>query len=83
MFALGCVSERENAERTMMPEYGDRMVFKGCHPNYNGKGYLYYLDKRKFVPALGSQWVCPEEIIPEKVEEIEVNDCLELCTIEP
>lgn len=31
-FAPGCVEEAENAERVMMPEYGDKMHFINCHP---------------------------------------------------
>lgn len=81
-FALGCVDEREDALRQMMPEYGDKMLFRGCHPNYGGKGYLYYFDKSKFEHVMGSQWVCREEIVPEKVEEIEVDKYLKLCIIE-
>ena len=46
-FALGCVAndpaDEKEASRTMMPEFGDKMVFDGCHPNYGGKGYLYKL----------------------------------------
>ena len=57
-------------------------VFKRWHPNYDGKGYLYYLDKSKFVHAMGSQWVCYEEIIPERVEEIDVDEFLDDCIIE-
>lgn len=82
LFALGCVEESDDAERIMMPEYGDKMIFKRCHPNYDGKGYLYYLDKSKFIHAMGSQWVCYEEIIPERVEEIDVNEFLDDCIIE-
>ncbi len=81
-FALGCIPDGENYERTMMPEYGDKMVFKNCHPNYGGKGYVYCLDKTKFVHAMGSQWVCYEEVIPEEVIEIDVDDYLDLCIIE-
>lgn len=81
-FSLGCIEDDENAERIMLPEYGDKMVFKKCHPNYGEKGYLYLLDKEKFVHALGTQWVCYEEIVPEKIIEIEVDDYLDLCVIE-
>ena len=81
-FALGCISDGENYERTMMPEYGDKMVFKNCYPNYGGKGYVYCLDKTKFVHAMGSQWVCYEEVIPEEVIEINVDNYLDLCIIE-
>ena len=45
LFSMGCIEEGDNAQRVMMPEYGDKMLFKNCHPNYNGKGYLYYLEK--------------------------------------
>ena len=81
-FSLGCIEENENAERIMLPEYGDRMVFKHCHPNYGGKGYLYLLDKEKFVHAMGTQWVCYEEIVPDYVIEINVDEHLDLCVIE-
>ena len=94
-FALGCVNDSEdvgigNAEspveddpqRIMMPEYGDKMLFRKCHPNYGAKGYLYVLDKSRFTHAMGSQWVCHEEIIPEEVIEINVDDYLDLCIIE-
>ncbi len=81
-FALGCVADGElPVERTMMPEYGDKMLFKHGHPNYGGNGYLYKLDKSKFVHAFGSQWVCYEEIIPEEIMEINVDDYLELCEV--
>lgn len=48
-FAPGCVEEAENAERVMMPEYGDKMHFINCHPNYGEKGYVYVLEKDKFI----------------------------------
>lgn len=73
-FALGCIEEDDKAERIMMPEYGDKMHFINCHPNYGGKGYVYMLEKDKFVYAYGSQWVCFEPIIPKKVIEISVDD---------
>ncbi len=78
---LGCVEENENAERIMLPEYGDKMVFQNCHPNYGGKGFLYLLDKEKFTHAMGSQWVCYEEIYPDDVIEISVDDYLDYCII--
>ena len=81
-FALGCVEESENAERIMLPEYGDKMVFKNCHPNYGGKGFLYLLDKENFTHAMGTQWVCYEEIYPDDVIEISVDDYLSYCIIE-
>ena len=81
-FSLSCVEENDNAERIMLPEYGDKMVFKHCHPNYGGTGYLYMLDKAKFTHAMGTQWVCYEEIVPEKIIEISVDDYLNLCVIE-
>ncbi len=81
-FALGCVEESENAERIMLPEYGDKMVFRNCHPNYGGKGYVYVLSKEKFSHAMGSQWVCFEEIVPDEVIEINVDDYLDYCIIE-
>ena len=81
-FALGCVEESENAERIMLPEYGDKMVFRNCHPNYGGKGYVYILNKEKFSHAMGSQWVCFEEIVPDEVIEINVDDYLDYCIIE-
>ena len=81
-FALGSVADSEKeVERTMMPEYGDKMLFKNGHPNYGGKGYLYKLDKSKFTHAMGTQWVCYEEIIPEEIIEIQVNDYLDLCVV--
>ena len=82
LFSMGCIEEGADTQRVMMPEYGDKMLFKNCHPNYNGKGYLYYLEKSKFVHAMGSQWVCYEEIVPDFIEEINVNDYLEYCIIE-
>ena len=81
-FALGCVPDGEQPERLMMPEYGDKMIFRHCHPNYGGKGYVYYLDKSKFISALGSQWVCFEEIIPDRVIEVNVDDYLDMCVVE-
>ncbi|WP_026652946.1 hypothetical protein [Butyrivibrio proteoclasticus] len=81
-FSLGCVEESDDAQRVMMPEYGDKMVFKKCHPNYGKKGYLYVLDKEQFVHSMGTQWVCYKEIVPEEIIEIDVDDYLELCIIE-
>ena len=80
--ARGCVEESENAERIMLPEYGDKMVFRNCHPNYGGKGYVYILNKEKFSYAMGSQWVCFEEIVPDEVIEINVDEYLDYCIIE-
>ncbi|MBP5608946.1 MAG: hypothetical protein J6X66_11880 [Lachnospiraceae bacterium] len=84
-FALGCIdndpqSENE-ASRTMMPEYGDKMVFEGCHPDYGGKGYLYKLDGSEFVHAMGSQWISYKKIVPIEIIEIDVNDHLDLCIV--
>ena len=81
-FALGCIADGDDAERIMMPEYGDKMIFKHCHPNYGGKGYVYRLDKSKFVHAMGSQWVCYEPVIPDEITEINVDDYLDLCVVE-
>ena len=33
----------EDSERTMLPEYGMKMLFKNCHPRYGRKGYIYVL----------------------------------------
>ena len=80
-FALGCVVDEKNATRTMMPEFGDKMVFEGCHPNYGAKGYLYKLDGTGFEHAMGSQWTCMEEVIPLEVIEINVDDYLDMCVV--
>lgn len=81
-FALGCVPNGEaEVERTMMPEYGEKMIFKNGHPNYGGKGYLYKVDKSKFYHAMGSQWVCFEKIVPEEIIEIEVDEYLDYCVV--
>ncbi len=82
LFSMGCIEEGAGAERIMMPEYGDKMLFRNCRPNYNSKGYIYHLEKSKFVHAMGSQWVCYDEIVPEYIEEIDVNDYLDYCIIE-
>lgn len=82
LFSMGCIETADNSDRIMMPEYGDKMLFRNCHPNYDGKGYVYSLDKSRFVHAMGSQWVCYDEIVPDAVEEIDVNDYLEYCIIE-
>ena len=81
-FALGCIEENDKAERIMLPQYGDRMVFRNCHPDYGGKGYLYLLDRDKFIHVMGTQWVCYEEIVPEEIIEINVDDHLEYCIVE-
>ena len=60
----------------------NKMIFRNCHPNYDKKGYVYVLDKSKFKHAMGSQWVCYEEVIPDSIEEINVNDYLEYCIIQ-
>lgn len=72
-FALG-VEGDENSERTMMPEHGMKMVFKKCHPRYGQKGYIYVLNKKEFVHAMGSQWVSYNEQIPVDIIEIDVDD---------
>ncbi|WP_026506788.1 hypothetical protein [Butyrivibrio sp. MC2013] len=81
-FALGCVEENKDAERIMLPQYGNKMLFRNCHPNYGGKGYIYLLDKDKFSHAMGTQWVCHHEIVPDKIIEINVDDYLEYCIVE-
>lgn len=81
-FALGCVDDNDDAQRIMMPEYGDKMLFKNCHPNYGGKGYLYLLDKSRFQHAMNSQWVCYDAIIPDEIIEIDVDDYLDYCIID-
>lgn len=81
-FALGAIPNKNGEiERVMLPEYGDVMVFKKGTPNYGGKGYLYVLDKSKFQHAMGTQWVCFEEIIPLEIHEINVDDYLHLCLV--
>ncbi len=82
-FALGCEENRPGTcgRRTMMPEYGNRMVFEGCHPRYGSKGYLYRLDSKDFIYAMGSQWVCHHEVTPVERIEINVDDYLDLCII--
>lgn len=81
-FALGAVPNKNGEiERLMMPEFGDIMVFEKGTPNYGGKGYLYVLDKKGFQHAMGSQWVCFEEIEPIEIQEIDVDDYLYLCLV--
>ena len=81
-FALGAVAdENGEVEREMMPEYGEKMVFKKGHPNYGGKGYLYVIESENFQHAMGSQWVCFEEVHPIEIIEINVDDYLEYCMI--
>lgn len=75
-FALG-VEGDENSERTMLPEYGMKMVFKNCHPRYGKKGYIYILNKDEFIHAMGSQWVAYKMQIPVDVIEINVDDYIE------
>lgn len=65
----------------MMPEYGNRMVFEGCHPRCGEKGYLYELDPKGFIHAMGTQWVCHHEVTPVKRIEINVDDYLDLCIV--
>lgn len=81
-FALGAVEdENGEIEREMMPEYGDKMVFKKGHPNYAGKGYLYVIDGAQFRHAMGTQWVCFEEVKPLEIIEINVDDYLDYCVV--
>ena len=81
-FALGAIPNKDGEiERVMLPEYGDVMVFEKGTPNYGGKGYLYVLDKSKFQHALGTQWVCFEDIVPLEIQEINVDDYLHLCLV--
>ena len=82
-FALGCVEDSDDAQRIMLPEYGNKIHFINCHPNYGGKGYVYVLEKDRFTYAYGSQWVCYEPIVPLETIEIAVDDYLEShCVIE-
>ena len=82
-FALGGVPNADGElERVMMPEYGDKMIFKKGTPNYGGKGYLYILKKDNFRFAMGTQWVCFENVIPLDVIEIDVDDYLDICVVE-
>jgi hypothetical protein len=79
-FALGCIPDGTGeVQRTMMPELGDKMLFEHCHPDFGGKGYVYELDKSGFNYAYGSQFVCYEEIEPERIIEINVDEHLDLC----
>lgn len=39
-------------------------------------------EQGKFKPAMGSQWVCYEEIVPDNVIEIYVDDYLDMCVVE-
>lgn len=81
-FALG-VEGGENSVRTMLPEYGMKMLFKNCHPRYGMKGYVYILNKEGFVHAMGSQWVSYKKQIPVDIIEINVDDYIEdHCMIE-
>lgn len=76
-FALGAKhDENGNVEREMMPEYGDKIIFKKGTPNYGQKGYIYVLDGSKFTHAMGTQWISTEEVAPLEIIEIEVNDYL-------
>lgn len=81
-FALGAVEDANGeVEREMMPEYGEKMVFRKGHPNYGGKGYLYVIDSDCFRHAMGSQWVCFERVVPLEVVEINVDDYLDYCIV--
>lgn len=53
LFALGCVSDFVDYERIMMPEYGNKMIFRNCHPNYDKKGMFMFLINLN----LNMQWV--------------------------
>lgn len=64
----------EDSERTMLPEYGMKMLFKNCHPRYGRKGYIYVLNRDEFVHAMGSQWVAYKEQIPVDIIEINVGE---------
>ena len=75
-FALG-VEGDENSERTMLPEYGMKMLFKNCHPRYGKKGYVYILNKDEFIHAMGSQWVSYKKQVPVDIIEINVDDYIE------
>ena len=81
-FALGAVAdENGEVEREMMPEYGEKMVFRTGHPNYGGKGYVYVLDAEGFQPALGTQYVRFTPVKPLEVIEINVDDYLDYCVV--
>lgn len=81
-FALGAKpDENGEVEREMMPEHGDKIIFKKGTPNYGGKGYIYVLDGSTFKHAMGTQWVCFEEVKPIEVIEINVDDYLDYCEI--
>lgn len=81
-FALGAVpDENGQIDREMMPEYGEKMVFKKGHPNYGAKGYLYVIDGTDFVHAMGTQWVCFKEVKPLEIIEMNVDDYLDYCIV--
>ena len=81
-FALGAVAdENGEIEREMLPEYGEKMIFRKGHPNYGGKGYLYVLESEGFAHAMGSQYVCFSEVKPLEVIEINVDEYLEYCIV--
>lgn len=81
-FALGAISDANGeVEREMMPEHGNKIIFKKGTPNYGGKGYIYTLDASSFIHAMGTQWVCFEEVKPIEILEIDVNDYLDYCDV--
>lgn len=81
-FALGALPDANgDVEREMMPEHGDKIIFHKGTPNYGHKGYIYVLDGSNFVHAMGTQWVCFEEVNPIEVIEINVDDYLDYCEV--
>lgn len=81
-FALGVApDENGEIEREMMPEYGERIIFHKGTPNYGQKGYIYVLDGSNFVHAMGTQWVCFDEVKPIEMIEINVDDYLNYCEV--
>ena len=42
---------------------------------------MYVLDKSGFQHAMGTQWVCFEEVAPVEIQEINVDDYLYLCQV--
>lgn len=73
-YACNGVEGGEDSERTMLPEYGMKMLFKNWHPRYGRKGYIYVLNRDEFVHAMGSQWVAYKEQIPVDIIEINVGE---------
>lgn len=78
-YAIGAVPDENGIIDRVMSykqDGGVKMIFHKGHPNFGGKGYVYRLSSKGFLPVGGIQWVNPSPVKPLEVTEINVDDYL-------